>query len=118
MFYENFERICEMRGIKPSRACLEAGMKANRSANWKTSNALPKQEELYALADVLTCTVADFFTDDGEMRDPQGHRLSDYELSLLEYFNQLDPMDQADVLIYTRDLCRKREEEAKARYGA
>ncbi len=118
MFYENFERICRERGLKPSRACIEAGMKANRSANWKTTSALPKQEELYALAGVLSCTVADFFDDGGQIRDPQGHALSEVELTLLEHFNRLDAMGQAEVLVYTRDLCRNDEEEAKRRYGA
>lgn len=61
VFYENFERVCKERNISPSRACIEAGMRANRAANWKTSGALPKQEELQSLADVLNCDVADFF---------------------------------------------------------
>lgn len=117
MFWGNFTRICEENGTNPSSVCLQAGMGKNRPYNWKTGT-LPKQEEMSKLAAVLNCTVADFFKGKDEPRDPQGRLLSDYELSLLEYFGQLDPMDQADVLIYTRDLCRKREEEARERYGA
>lgn len=115
MFWDNFTRICEKRDTNPSAVCLKAGMGKNRPYNWK-SGTLPKQEELYVLADVLSCEVADFFRDDGEVHDTQGNTLTEYELSLLEWFGQLDPMDQADVLIYTRDLCRKREDEAEGRF--
>lgn len=61
MFYENFDRICKERGTSPSRACVDAGMKQSRAANWKATKALPKQDELQKLANVLRCDVADFF---------------------------------------------------------
>lgn len=68
MFYDNFKRVCEERGTSPSRACMEAGMKANRSSAWKASGALPKQDELDRLAAVLDCEVADFFRTETKAR--------------------------------------------------
>ena len=68
MFYDNFKRVCEERGTSPSRACMEAGMKANRSSAWKASGALPKQDGLDRLAAVLDCEVADFFRTETKAR--------------------------------------------------
>ena len=68
MFYENFQRICKERKTSPSGACVEAGMKANRSSAWKASGALPKQDELAKLAEVLDCEVADFFREKTKAR--------------------------------------------------
>lgn len=75
MFYDNFERVCKERKSNPSRACLDAGMKANRPANWKATGALPKQDELERLAKVLKCEVADFFR--SETAPPKFHTVYD-----------------------------------------
>lgn len=61
MFYENFARVCKERHTSPSRACIDAGLGVSRASNWKKSGALPKQDELEKLANVLKCDVADFF---------------------------------------------------------
>lgn len=63
MFYDNFVRVCKERGTAPSRVCIEAGLGQSRAGNWKKSGALPKQDELQKLANVLRCEVADFFSD-------------------------------------------------------
>ena len=75
MFYDNFERVCKERKSNPSRACLDAGMKVNRPANWKATGALPKQDELERLAKVLKCEVADFFR--SETAPPKFHTVYD-----------------------------------------
>lgn len=75
MFYDNFERVCKERKSNPSRACLDAGMKVNRPANWKATGALPKQDELERLAKVLKCEVADFFRP--ETAPPKFHTVYD-----------------------------------------
>lgn len=75
MFYDNFERVCKERRSNPSRACLDAGMKVNRPANWKATGALPKQDELERLAKVLKCEVADFFR--SETAPPKFHTVYD-----------------------------------------
>jgi len=113
MFSENFERICEARGLKPGVACTRAGLKQGRAANWKSTGALPKQDELIKLAEVLTCAVSDFFAEDDTVTDVQRNSLDDLEEALLEYFNQLDVMDKAEVLIHVRNLCKRREEEGR-----
>lgn len=68
VFYDNFERVCKERGSNPSRACIDAGLGASRAGNWKKSGALPKQNELQALAEVLDCEVADFFREETKAR--------------------------------------------------
>ena len=86
MFSENFERICKARGIKPGIACVQAGLKQNRAANWKATGALPKQDELAKLAMVLKCRVWEFFMDN------EGVPFSD-QVQAMEYWQYLDSIN-------------------------
>ncbi|MBR1829168.1 MAG: hypothetical protein IJ781_06635 [Atopobiaceae bacterium] len=79
---------------------------------------MPKQDEMEALARVLECSVADFFFDGTSQTYADGTPLSLYESTLLELFGELDPIDQADVMVYARNLRDRREREARERYGA
>lgn len=109
MFYDNFERICGEKGTKPSIACTRAGLKPARATNWRATGALPKEPELYALANALGCSVQDFFAD-GVTTDT-GEALGPYEWAMLEVFRELDALDQAELLVHARRM-RDRAEEA------
>lgn len=63
MFYENFERICRKRGMSPSAAGLAIGVSKSTPSAWKKNGTIPRGEELKKLADVLDCSVNDFFAD-------------------------------------------------------
>lgn len=63
MFYENFQRICEERGTSPFAVTQKLGMSKNTAAYWKKNDSIPKQCQLTQLAEILNCTVADFFAD-------------------------------------------------------
>lgn len=117
MFWDNFSRICSEKETTPSAACIAAGMQKNRPYNWK-NGALPKQDEMNELARVLDCTVADFFAEGPLKEFPTGAPLNSYEYALLEVFDDLDPMDQAEVMVFVRKLRDKRAEENRERYGA
>lgn len=117
MFWENFSRICNERETTVSAACIAAGMTKNRPYNWK-NGSLPKQDEMEALAKVLDCTVADFFSEGPVKVTGDGVRLSQYESAMLDIFNELDPIDQADVMVYARNLRDRKARELSDRYGA
>lgn len=86
MFSENFERICASRGVKPGIACVNAGLKQGRAANWKNTGALPKEAELIALAKALKCRVSEFFLEAGE---PQFRSQEE----MIEYWTYVDSIN-------------------------
>lgn len=119
VFYDNFERVCAERGIKPSRACSLAGLKTQRATNWKSSGALPKQEELSRLAEVLECDVADFFREKTKARfrnsqealeyaaaveEAEAGGLTDDERDLLSFYRSLDRRGRAEFTICVMDF--------------
>lgn len=64
MFYDNYKRECNRRGVTPSGAAVACGINAARPSNWKKTGTLPKQDELRALAAYLGCDVSAFFADE------------------------------------------------------
>ena len=116
VFWDNFSRICAEKETNPSAVCIAAGLQKNRPYNWK-SGTLPKQEELISLARVLDVTVADFFSEGPVKEFENGTPLNSYEFALLEIFDELDTLDQADVMIYARNLRDRRIREEQQRTG-
>lgn len=66
MFYDNFERLCESRGLSPSRCAMQAGLGRTTPAGWKKLGTIPKQDVLEKLAKVLGCNVHDFFINNSD----------------------------------------------------
>lgn len=60
--YENIVRLCEQRGIKPSRMCDEAGIsKSIMSRLKKNENSLISMDVAQKMADYLSVTVDEIF---------------------------------------------------------
>lgn len=84
-------------------------MGASRAGNWKKSGALPKQDELQRLADVLKCDVADFFRSrtgakfhtayDALMYQELEDQRRRYAEGLTDIDPDLDPMDDVEDTI-------------------
>ena len=75
MFFDNFQRVCDERGVKPGRVCLNIGLSKNASSNWKSNHTIPKEDVLEKLAAELKCEVADFFRP--ETAPPKFHTVYD-----------------------------------------
>lgn len=37
MFSDRFDELCQMKGVKPGRACMEMGLSRTLAAKWKAS---------------------------------------------------------------------------------
>ncbi len=61
LFYENYDRICRMRGTSACAAAMAIGRSKGAASNWKRNGTLPKESELVQLAKNLNCRVLDFF---------------------------------------------------------
>lgn len=63
MFKENFIRICNLRGVSPSRCVKDAGLGSSAYSQW-TETTVPHDATLMKLAERLDCTVEDLLSDD------------------------------------------------------
>lgn len=47
MFYDRFEELCQQKGVKPGRACIDMGLSRSLAAKWKaTATDKPSTEAL------------------------------------------------------------------------
>lgn len=51
MYYENFERLCEMTGTKPAQVSRATGISTATFSSWKKGLYTPKNDKLQKIAD-------------------------------------------------------------------
>lgn len=51
MYYENFQKLCEEKGVKPSTVSKETGISTATLTSWKQGKYTPKQDKLQKIAD-------------------------------------------------------------------
>ncbi|QEY33712.1 helix-turn-helix transcriptional regulator [Caproiciproducens galactitolivorans] len=57
MFYDVFAKLCEERGIKPSKAAEECGINKSNVSNWKNNGYVPRSDALNKIADYFGVSV-------------------------------------------------------------
>lgn len=76
MFFDNFVRLCEQKGVKPSRALTEAGVPKSAYSYWRTeanagNDAKPTNQNAVKLAQYFGVTVDYLLTGDQKENPPQ-----------------------------------------------
>ena len=56
MFWQNFERACTLKGIKPAKVAEACGIGKSNVSLWKNKGYVPRMEAIKALADNLEVT--------------------------------------------------------------
>lgn len=87
-FATNFRRICQEKGTTPTRVCLTLGLSSSKVNLWN-NGSLPKQPILLKLANVLECSVMDFFADDVDLQNTE-FALDEDEQDIIRLFRMLD----------------------------
>ena len=57
MYYENFKKLCESKGVKPTDVSKATGIATAILSNWKNGNYVPKQEKLQLVADYFNVSI-------------------------------------------------------------
>lgn len=57
MYYENFEKLCISRGIRPGTVSKGTGISTATLTSWKQGKYTPKQDKLQKIADYFGVTV-------------------------------------------------------------
>lgn len=76
MFFDNFVRLCEQKGVKPSRALTEAGVPKSAYSYWRTeagagNDAKPTNQNAVKLAQYFDVTVDYLLTGEQKENPPQ-----------------------------------------------
>lgn len=76
MFFDNFVRLCEQKGVKPSRALTEAGVPKSAYSYWRTeagagNDAKPTSQNAVKLAQYFDVTVDYLLTGEQKENPPQ-----------------------------------------------
>ena len=76
MFFDNFVRLCEQKGVKPSRALTEAGVPKSAYSYWRTeagagNDAKPTNQNAVKLAQYFGVTVDCLLTGNQKENPPQ-----------------------------------------------
>lgn len=57
MYYERFEELCNLKGVKPSTVSKATGVPTSTLTNWKQGNYTPKQGNLQKIADYFNVSL-------------------------------------------------------------
>ncbi len=94
-FYDRYETICRMRGLRPmsQQAADLIGASRGRISKWKTDGYTPRGDFVQHVADCLRTTPEYLL---GKTDDPTPPR-TDKNSEMLLHYNRLDESDQAKV---------------------
>lgn len=68
-FFENFQHLCEEKGVKPTTVVVELGLARGAVTKWK-NGTMPNKTTLPKLADYFGVTPGYFYQDNPKEKDP------------------------------------------------
>lgn len=115
MFYDIFDSLCKEKGVKPTRACIEAGLSRGLASKWKSEKtAVPDTESLRKLSLYFGTSVdALLGTEDKKEQAPaMSEGLSDaVSMELLNMIRDASEEERRDMLDLLRIVQKRREKE-------
>lgn len=105
MFFDNFVRLCEQKGVKPSRALTEAGVPKSAYSYWRTeagagNDAKPTNQNAVKLAQYFDVTV-DYLLTGNQKENPPQQPQSEVDAAVERIRRKLEsmPKEQREALI-------------------
>lgn len=105
MFFDNFVRLCEQKGVKPSRALTEAGVPKSAYSYWRTeagvgNDAKPTNQNAVKLAQYFNVTV-DYLLTDSQKENPPQQPQSEVDAAVERIKRKLEsmPKEQREALM-------------------
>ena len=105
MFFDNFVRLCEQKGVKPSRALTEAGVPKSAYSYWRTeagagNDAKPTNQNAVKLAQYFGVTV-DYLLTGNQKRKPAQQPQSEVDAAVERIRRKLEsmPKEQREALM-------------------
>lgn len=103
MFYTNFVKLCNRKGIAPTAAAVEMGFHRSDATRW-SKGAEPRRTTLEKVADYFGVSV-DYLLN-GEKENPVSNAdgVDDLDVEALDIMHQLPPEKRAAALAMLRGL--------------
>lgn len=105
MFFDNFVRLCEQKGVKPSRALTEAGVPKSAYSYWRTeagagNDAKPTNQNAIKLAQYFDVTV-DYLLTGNQKENPPQQPQSEVDAAVERIRRKLEsmPKEQREALM-------------------
>lgn len=105
MFFDNFVRLCEQKGVKPSRALTEAGVPKSAYSYWRTeagagNDAKPTNQNAVKLAQYFDVTV-DYLLTGSQKENPPQQPQSEVDEAVERIRKKLEsmPKEQREALM-------------------
>lgn len=105
MFFDNFVRLCEQKGVKPSRALTEAGVPKSAYSYWRTeagagNDAKPTNQNAVKLAQYFDVTV-DYLLTGSQKESPPQQPQSEVDAAVERIRRKLEsmPKEQREALM-------------------
>lgn len=105
MFFDNFVRLCEQKGVKPSRALTEAGVPKSAYSYWRTeagagNDAKPTNQNAVKLAQYFNVSV-DYLLTGNQKENPPQQPQSEVDAALERIRKKLEsmPKEQREALM-------------------
>lgn len=105
MFFDNFVRLCEQKGVKPSRALTEAGVPKSAYSYWRTeagagNDAKPTNQNAVKLAQYFDVTV-DYLLTGSQKENPPQQPQSEVDAAVERIRKKLEsmPKEQREALM-------------------
>ena len=107
MFYDKFVKICNARGISPSRAAIEAGLSKSTVTKWKTTpSAEPTGSALRKLSEYFEISISELLAGETKksptVSSERKINLQDVDVGFYGDFVELSEDDKETV----RDMVR------------
>lgn len=105
MFFDNFVRLCEQKGVKPSRALTEAGVPKSAYSYWRTeagegNDAKPTNQNAVKLSQYFDVTV-DYLLTGNQKENPPQQPQSEVDAAVERIRRKLEsmPKEQREALM-------------------
>lgn len=112
MFYDRFLELCKEKGVKPTNACVEAGLSRGLAAKWKsTGTEKPSADALEKLAAYFHMSIEEIL---GKPKTPAEADVTFDDFTYAMYGEAKDLSEESkNMLLDMARMLKKRQQEGK-----
>ena len=104
MYYENFDYLCKVRGVKPSQVSKATGVHTATLTSWKQGKYTPKPEKLQPIADYFGVSLNYLMTGKEEAEKPEIPEYEPETMELITLFSKLKKEQKTAILNMMRSF--------------
>ena len=112
MFYDRFVALCESKGVKKTRAAIDAGISKSLVTRWKDNGVkIPSPEVLKKLSAYFGVSISELLGENEQKEKPANDNvdeLSEDELDLIKLFRLVPEQDRDLVVEMVRVALRSK----------